>query len=203
MSHRAQRIFGISDAILNMTFLDCQTQCTRNHGSHRQSRTLTMMVFRNVGGQKSFGWRLMDGWILTAVNGHQLSSIINQFIKYHPYDLFDISSTINHQSSIINHQSSISSILNHKPAIVNHQSLIINHQSLIINHQSSIINHKPSIVNHQSFIINHRSLITTHQPSIINYQSSIINHQPSIINHQSSIINHQPSTINHHHHPQN
>ena len=71
--------------------------------------------FRHVGGQKSFGWRLMDGWILTAVNGHQLSSIINQFIKYHPYDLFDISSTINHQSSIINHQPSIIHLINHQP----------------------------------------------------------------------------------------
>ena len=44
MSHRAQRIPGISDATLTRTSLDYQTQCTRNHGSHRQSRTLTMMV---------------------------------------------------------------------------------------------------------------------------------------------------------------
>ena len=44
MSHRAQRIVGISDAFLTRTSLDYQTQCTRNHGSHRQSRTLTMMV---------------------------------------------------------------------------------------------------------------------------------------------------------------
>ena len=44
ISHRAQRIVGISDVFLTRTSLDYQTQCTRNHGSHRQSRTLTMMV---------------------------------------------------------------------------------------------------------------------------------------------------------------
>ena len=67
MSHRAQKIVGILDAILNRTSLDYQTQCTRNHGSHRQSRTLTMMVLEMLADRnRSVGdYRLLDICVAT------------------------------------------------------------------------------------------------------------------------------------------
>ena len=108
-------------AFLTRTSLDYQTQCTRNHGSHRQSRTLTMMVLEMLADRnRSVGDWWMDGYWRQSMG-----------INYHQ-------SSISSSSIIL-----ILCLTFHQPSIISHQSSTINHPS----HQSSTINLQSSIIN--------------------------------------------------------